>query len=505
LMEPMLADFRTVVESLSFHQPRIPMVSGGEVTDPEYWVEHVRRPVMFADAVSTMAGQGVDLFIEAGPDGVLSALLPDCLGDAAPPAVPMLRRDRPEPLTAVAAFAEAAVRVDDIDWSAFFPVQVRTRLPTYAFQGRRYWPERGLPGAPQRPASEPDAAPATEYASDDLREVVRRAAAAVLGYPAAEVGDTTALTELGLTSLTAVELRQRLRAATGVPVPAAALFDRASVQTLTDELRGGPRTDHPAGRAVVEAFRQECLAGRVGEGMKLLADVAAGRARTATAVAGELVPLAKGPARPMLVCLPSFVAPASPMQFGRLAASMRDVRSVSALPLPGYLPGEELAADVPALVTAMADRVPHGGEVLLVGYSSGGWLAHAVGAELIARGLPCAGVVLLDTVPPAAPELTALQDVLFRDMAGRAEVVELVDDIKLTAMGHYMRLFEGWRPGPSPVPTLLLCAERVLAGPAERTPWPAPHVAVTAKGDHRSLIEEHAAAAAQTIERWLTS
>ncbi|MFK0297451.1 type I polyketide synthase, partial [Streptomyces sp. NPDC090442] len=149
LMDPMLDDFRAVAEELSYAAPTLPVVSnltGGlasadELCTAEYWVRHVREAVRFADGVATMEREGVTVFLELGPDGVLSAMSQESLtGDAV--TVPVLRKDRDEEasvLTAVAHLHAAGLR---IDWSTLFAGTgaVRVDLPTYAFQHATYWP-----------------------------------------------------------------------------------------------------------------------------------------------------------------------------------------------------------------------------------------------------------------------------------------------------------------------------------------------------------------------------
>ena len=147
-MNPMLDDFRAVVEGLSFSEPQIPVVSNvtgqlavrEQLTSPEYWVRHVREAVRFSDGVRALGRQGVSAFLEIGPDGVLSALVAEMTETGAVPldtaVVPVLRRERPEEASAVSALARLHVVGVPVDWTVLFEGTgaVRVDLPTYAFQ-----------------------------------------------------------------------------------------------------------------------------------------------------------------------------------------------------------------------------------------------------------------------------------------------------------------------------------------------------------------------------------
>ncbi|MGW6241746.1 SDR family NAD(P)-dependent oxidoreductase, partial [Streptomyces sp. NPDC055094] len=156
LMDPMLDEFRAVVEGLSFAAPRIGVVSnltGGlasaeELCSAGYWVRHVREAVRFADGVRTLGEQGVTSFLELGPDGVLSAMAQESVPDGAV-TVPLLRKDRAGESAALTALARLYVRGVPVDWAAVFAGTGASRVdvPTYPFQHQWIWPAGSQAGA----------------------------------------------------------------------------------------------------------------------------------------------------------------------------------------------------------------------------------------------------------------------------------------------------------------------------------------------------------------------
>ncbi|RLK24969.1 acyl transferase domain-containing protein [Micromonospora sp. M71_S20] len=156
LMEPMLDEFRQVLDGLTFHWPVLPIVSNltGQVADPDeigtpdYWVRHVRETVRFADGVASLRERNVRTFLELGPDAVLAGMVGACLPDegAAPSAavVATLRPGRPEPTSLVHALAELHAHGVPVTWTALLPGATRpVDLPTYPFQRQRFWPAVG--------------------------------------------------------------------------------------------------------------------------------------------------------------------------------------------------------------------------------------------------------------------------------------------------------------------------------------------------------------------------
>jgi polyketide synthase 1/15 len=152
LMEPMLEEFARVAAGVEAREPQIGLVSNvtGELVGPDgdfgsaqYWVDHVRRPVRFADSVRHLQTRGASHFIEAGPGSGLTGSIEQSLSsaEAVVVVVSMLGKDRPEVASVLGAAGQLFTTGVPVDWPAVFAGSGgrRMELPTYAFQRRRFW------------------------------------------------------------------------------------------------------------------------------------------------------------------------------------------------------------------------------------------------------------------------------------------------------------------------------------------------------------------------------
>lgn len=360
--------------------------------------------------------------------------------------------------------------------------------------------------------------------SPALRDAVFGQIAAVLGYPGPEdvVGDRGFL-ELGLDSLTAVELRNGLSRATGLRLKTTIAFDAGTpdelVRALTKVTRPAPPppVDNPMD-ALDELFRHALSVGQRKAGQRLMREAARLRPMATSPDQWPALPqpvrLADGPEAPALVCFSSIVAIAGAHQFARFAGQFRGVRPFLAFDVPGFATGELLAADVDTLVGAYADVIAEqvGGSFVLLGSSSGGYLAHATATALEARSIRPAGVALLDTYLIGDPTIMndRVQEHLMGGMFDREDQYVRMDGDRLSAMAWYGGMFEDWTPGPCAAPLLLVRASEPIDGMTDdpesddwRASWDAAQTVVDVPGNHFTLAEQHLEHCTAAVEKWL--
>ncbi|MBD0672790.1 type I polyketide synthase, partial [Streptomyces sp. CBMA156] len=366
-------------------------------------------------------------------------------------------------------------------------------------------------------------------------EYVRTQAALVLGYTDAEaVPPTRRFLEMGFDSLSAVELRNRLGAAAGVRLPATVAFENPTPEALAAYLTrslgaASARAEETAQVREPESVfgamaRRAGELGRLQEFIQLLTSASEFRPsfESPEQLEGELdvVRLAKGDGGPELVCIPSILPMSGPHEYARFAAALRDVRDVSVLPAPGFVPGEPLPAAVEVLAEAHARALlAHTGDrpFVLAAHSSGGMLAHSLVSHLERRGVRPEALVLIDIYPLDGNALNGVQARLgagapeggaAEDAGAAAGGFGALGDVRLTAMAGYFRLFAEWRPQPVGTPTLLVRATEPLPNWRHRedwrSTWAPEHSAVDTAGDHFSMMEEHAESTARAVHGWLT-
>ena len=152
MMDPMLPAFRAVCEELSYHRPRIPIVGNVDgaraderIASPDYWVEHARAPVRFADGILRAAEEGATTFVEIGPRPILSGLGAECLAPEVPATwIPSLDPPADDWQVLLRGLGVLYTQGRSLDWREINGRDPggRPRLPAYPFQRRRYWVER---------------------------------------------------------------------------------------------------------------------------------------------------------------------------------------------------------------------------------------------------------------------------------------------------------------------------------------------------------------------------
>ncbi|MED7952998.1 alpha/beta fold hydrolase, partial [Streptomyces sp. BE303] len=392
-------------------------------------------------------------------------------------------------------------------------------------------------------------------------ELVRAEVAGVLGSDPGGVPAARPFNELGLDSLSAVELRNRITAVTGLRLAPTITFDHPDPTQLADHLAvlitellasGGaaPAGTAPAGAAAGTAAGSVAAVHGSGGGApvddprhplstlyrRLAAQGSFPEASALIGVASHLrsrfgaeerarhvlkpIRLASGSGELAVVAFPALSAISGPHEYARLGHSFQGERDVFVVPSPGWDPSDLLPDHLDTYLDMHTETVLEllGDErpFVIVGRSMGGCVAQAVAERLEARGRAVAGLVLVDSYPMDSAAREGMGEWWLHAMLGgmidRIEQYDMIwSDSSLTSMGGYNNVFAGWEPSPVAAPILALRADTPLRGmvvdTAEREDWraywPVPHEVLDIPGDHFTVLEQHTPTTAEAVRGWI--
>ncbi|MFF9090557.1 type I polyketide synthase [Streptomyces sp. NPDC014991] len=388
VLDSVLSAFESHLRQVTLRPPRIPYVTNvtgtwatdAQATSVQHWLDHTRHTVRFADGIAALWERLHPVLVEIGPGDTLTRLAVNRLADEAPVTVTTMRHAKAQAADGF-VLAEALGRL----WSAGVDTALppvpgtphRVPLPPYAFERHRHWID--APGARTAgaPAGAPAAAPADSALAPRPRvttrhvpprttreEAVTRLWEETLGIGGIGVHDN--FFDLGGDSMRAVLLAGRLRQAGVLDVPAAKLLAAPTVAGL-------------------------------------LAGEAAGSGPDAAPVTalGPLLPLrAEGTATPLFCLHPG--AGVSWRYTGLLPHLGGDqpVHGIQALGLDGTRPPAPDAASMVGAYLSLVREVQPQGPYRLLGWSYGGFVAHAMACALQEAGERVELLAMLDAPQP---------------------------------------------------------------------------------------------------------
>jgi phthiocerol/phenolphthiocerol synthesis type-I polyketide synthase E len=176
LMEPVLEPFRRFLRTIELHEPNIPYLSNvtgdwitaEQATSPDYWADHLRHTVRFADGVAQLLKEPDCALLEVGPRQTLTNLARQSASGSTQPASgstqPIIASEEnlgDDLQSLMNAAAKLWLAGAELDWSGFHAHERRQRLPlpTYPFERKRYWIERPVATTQPVAAKIPDLAP----------------------------------------------------------------------------------------------------------------------------------------------------------------------------------------------------------------------------------------------------------------------------------------------------------------------------------------------------------
>ncbi|WUK49811.1 SDR family NAD(P)-dependent oxidoreductase [Micromonospora zamorensis] len=139
LMDPIVDDFRAAIAHIHHHPGRIPIIStltGQTLTNvtADHWATQLRHTVNFTNAITTLQQHDITHHIEIGPHPTLTPHI-----TTTPTVATTAVQNKNRNINLTDALATIHTHGTTINWHTLHHNHQHIALPTYPFQGERYW------------------------------------------------------------------------------------------------------------------------------------------------------------------------------------------------------------------------------------------------------------------------------------------------------------------------------------------------------------------------------
>ncbi|MEX0662994.1 MAG: beta-ketoacyl synthase N-terminal-like domain-containing protein [Balneolaceae bacterium] len=292
MMDPVLEKYRNFVSTVTFSPPSIPVISTvtadwtspNELTTPDYWMNNIRQPVRFAEAVEKLFDRPEWILLEVGPRNTLTTLAKQhpeiSLNQIVVQSMRHPKQSQDDNIFAMAALGRL--------WSCGYPVEwkrvykenpvYKIPIPTYAFQRVRCWVDPEILGSGLHQKTN------NEHTIDDVdkqgsekRNIIDELTAIweeFLGIEHIKKDDN--FFDLGGNSLVALQLFDELKRKLGIRLPLSALFEAPTIEQIAELIepevsevkKVQPKKDHSSVLVKIQAEGIErpffCIHGHFG-------------------------------------------------------------------------------------------------------------------------------------------------------------------------------------------------------------------------------------------------
>ena len=233
LLKKAAEKFRKAASEVKFSLPSIEIISNisgrperERIASLEYWAEHILSEVHFCESIENLGDNSGRIFVETGPEPVLSGIVENITGGTAVCIHSAdMDCDAEERIPSVITSAFLHGAECDIRKAYVLSGASRCAVPNYSFDKRRIpfihtFAERSSVSVAADLTDENE-----KYTSTDKSEILRSLVADFTGVSENEITDDTNLLKLGIDSVSGVRLITKIYSVLKVKLPVEQLFD----------------------------------------------------------------------------------------------------------------------------------------------------------------------------------------------------------------------------------------------------------------------------------------